>query len=262
MTTNPNAIPIGPGNFCWHELHAGDLEAACAFHAALFGWRVEVLEMPDPPYRLFIRGEQAVGGAIAAAAGRPPGMPASWRSYVAVEDVAAAASRAAALGGEVRVPPTTTPGGTFALAIDPGGAEIGLFKGGDGVNPTGVGAVMHNELLAPDLPTSRRFYEGLFDWTSSEHDMGSLYVVFHGPGDGSGPGPMRAGAMAPPPDAKLDRNMWLPYVQVESCDAIATRVGELGGRVALPPTDIPTVGRICVFTDPQWATLAVWTPAS
>lgn len=257
MTHEPRTVPVGAGTFCWHELRASDLDAACAFHASLFGWGVMDLEMPGPTYRLFLRGDQPVGGATAAAS---PGAPAAWRSYVAVDDVARSIDRAVALGGTALVPPTTTPGGTYAIAIDPGGAEVGLFRGGDGVNPVGVGAVMHNELLAPDLPASRRFYEGLFDWTSSEHDMGSLYVVFHGQADGGGAAPMRAGAMAPPPDAQLERNLWLPYVQVESCDATAARVAELGGRIAMPPTDIQTVGRIGVFTDPQGATLAVWTP--
>jgi predicted enzyme related to lactoylglutathione lyase len=75
-------------------------------------------------------------------------------------------------------------------------------------------------------------------------------------------GPMHGGAMAPPPDAKLERDMWLPYVQVEDCDATADRAVSLGGRIAAPPMDIPTVGRIAVLLDPEFATLAIWTPSA
>jgi predicted enzyme related to lactoylglutathione lyase len=75
-------------------------------------------------------------------------------------------------------------------------------------------------------------------------------------------GAMKAGAMAAPPEAKLPCNMWLPYVQVEDVDATIATVVKCGGKVAMPPSDIPTVGRIAVFTTPQFATLAIWTPAA
>jgi predicted enzyme related to lactoylglutathione lyase len=38
-------------------------------------------------------------------------------------------------------------------------------------------------------------------------------------------------------------------VIVADCDANAARAAELGGRICLPPKDIPTVGRIATFID-------------
>jgi len=37
---------------------------------------------------------------------------------------------------------------------------------------------------------------------------------------------------------------------------------ELGGKVLLPPTDVPGFGRAAVLRDPQGAAFGVFTPAS
>jgi predicted enzyme related to lactoylglutathione lyase len=54
---------------------------------------------------------------------------------------------------------------------------------------------------------------------------------------------------------------WLAYVMVESVDASAKKAGDLGAKILMPPTDIPTVGRIAVFQDPEGAPLGVFQPA-
>jgi predicted enzyme related to lactoylglutathione lyase len=50
---------------------------------------------------------------------------------------------------------------------------------------------------------------------------------------------------------------WMAYVAVDDVDAKARRVEELGGKVCVPPTDIPNTGRFCVITDPTGATLSL-----
>jgi len=44
--------------------------------------------------------------------------------------------------------------------------------------------------------------------------------------------------------------------QVEDTDATARRALELGGKIAVPPANIPTIGRFSVVTDPQDAVVA------
>jgi len=249
-------IPVEAGMFCWHEVLANDVEKISGHYAELFGWRVEPFELPDETIRVFMRGDEVVAGCGAAAHDKASDAV-RWRSFVAVDDPAAAATRAGELGGRVLVPPTDLPMGTYAVIEAPGGSELGLFRGGDGKNAVGIGAVMHNELLARNLAEATVYHRDLFAWHPVEHDMGTPYTVFHG---GDANGPMRGGAMVPPPDAKLQRDMWLPYIQVEDCDATASRAESLGGRIAAPPMDIPTVGRVAVLLDPEFATLAIWTP--
>jgi uncharacterized protein len=52
---------------------------------------------------------------------------------------------------------------------------------------------------------------------------------------------------------------WMPYVAVEDVDAKAAQVAELGGKVCVPPTDIPNTGRFCVVNDPTGATISLIT---
>jgi predicted enzyme related to lactoylglutathione lyase len=46
---------------------------------------------------------------------------------------------------------------------------------------------------------------------------------------------------------------WAIYVSVADCDERAARASELGGKLCVPPTDIPNVGRFSVVSDPQGA---------
>jgi predicted enzyme related to lactoylglutathione lyase len=50
---------------------------------------------------------------------------------------------------------------------------------------------------------------------------------------------------------------WMTYFAVEDVDAAAEQVEALGGRVCVPPTDIPDVGRFAVIDDPQGATFSI-----
>jgi predicted enzyme related to lactoylglutathione lyase len=49
---------------------------------------------------------------------------------------------------------------------------------------------------------------------------------------------------------------WMVYFAVDDIDAAAARVEELGGRVAVPPTDTPA-GRFAVVNDPQGAVFSI-----
>lgn len=50
---------------------------------------------------------------------------------------------------------------------------------------------------------------------------------------------------------------WMSYVAVDDVDAKAAQVAELGGKVCVPPTDIPNTGRFCVINDPTGATISL-----
>ncbi len=52
---------------------------------------------------------------------------------------------------------------------------------------------------------------------------------------------------------------WMSYVAVDDVDASAAKVSELGGKVCVPPTDIPNTGRFCVINDPTGATISLIT---
>ena len=85
---------------------------------------------PAGVYTLWKAGDKGAGGMMQMIGPQFEGVPPHWMSYVAVDDVDAAAAKAAELGGEIKVPPMDIPGiGRFAVFADPQGAHLSLFKG-------------------------------------------------------------------------------------------------------------------------------------
>jgi predicted enzyme related to lactoylglutathione lyase len=67
------------------------------------------------------------------------------------------------------------------------------------------------------------------------------------------------GIMPIPPHAGGMPPTWGAYVTVDDVDATAELAEKLGGKILIPPTDIPTVGRFTVIQDPQGAVLSAIT---
>ena len=116
------------GTFCWNELVTSDPAAALSFYKDIFGWTHEEMSMgPMGTYNVLKRGDKQAAGIMK----QPmPEAPTAWVHYVAVDDVDKSAKRAEALKGKILAPPTDIPNiGRFAIAQDPTGAVIALFKG-------------------------------------------------------------------------------------------------------------------------------------
>ena len=50
---------------------------------------------------------------------------------------------------------------------------------------------------------------------------------------------------------------WLTYFAVSDTDATVAKADSLGGKITVPATDIPGVGRFAILQDPQGAHFAV-----
>ena len=67
------------------------------------------------------------------------------------------------------------------------------------------------------------------------------------------------GMMAMPPDCGEGvPPHWMSYIAVDDVDASTAKVEQLGGKVRVPPTAIPNVGRFSVITDPTGATISLF----
>ncbi len=106
------------------------------------------------------------------------------------------------------------------------------------------------ELITTDVDAAKAFYTGLFGWTLEEKPMGLDYTLVKADGNAIG------GIMATPPEAQGIPPFWGSYVTVDDVDAISEKSVELGGKVLVPPRDIPHVGRFCVIQDPQGAVIS------
>lgn len=114
------------------------------------------------------------------------------------------------------------------------------------------GTFCWNELATKDLGAAKKFYTELLGWQLQESTtagmayneivvgnahIGGMYQMMPEQGD------------AP--------SHWMAYVAVDDVDAKAKQAAELGGKVCVPPTDIPNVGRFCVINDPTGATFSL-----
>ena len=123
---------FAPGEFCWVDLNAHDMEAAAAWYGTLFDWSHMTMETPGggPPYAFFRRGEAVIGGlGQMSDEMKAQGIPPMWNSYLATVDCLATEARVKETGGTVTVPTMEVPGhGKLAFFMDPEGASFAAWQ--------------------------------------------------------------------------------------------------------------------------------------
>lgn len=111
------------------------------------------------------------------------------------------------------------------------------------------------ELGTSDLDAAATFYGDLFGWTIEKSPMADLDYRLAAIGGDQVAGMMSTAAQTggPPPN-------WLVYFAVDDCDRFARQLTDQGGKVFVPPTDVPRTGRFAVLADPQGVMFGVLTP--
>jgi predicted enzyme related to lactoylglutathione lyase len=246
-----------PGTFSWTDLNTTDQEAAKAFYSALFGW--EVTDMPAGEGVVYSMA--AIDGSPVAAISPQPqqqrdaGVPPAWNSYVTVASADEAAARAQELGATVHAPPfDVLQAGRMAVVQDPQGAWFLLWEPRDHIGARLVnapGALAWNELGSPDPDASAKFYGDLLGWTTTPMEGADPPYLVVLNADGHSNGGIR------PPAPPGTPPFWLVYFATADIEAGVTKVGELGGTVLVPPTDIG-IAKIAVVQDPQGAVFALY----
>ena len=102
-------------------------------------------------------------------------------------------------------------------------------------------AICHVEWASTNLEKSRTFYGGLFDWTFTP--WGEEYMVFKGP-ETTGGGLMKVAEVKSGTSPAI-------YIEVDLIEPYLDRAKKLGGSVAVPRTEIPTVGWYAHLKDPD-----------
>jgi hypothetical protein len=117
------------GTVHWNELMTKDVEAAKEFYAKVCGWSFTTAPMPFGDYTMGMANGAPVAG-IMDMSGMPDADTTDpfWMTYIAVDDVDAAARAVTAGGGTVENGPFDVPNvGRIAITRDPGGARIGIM---------------------------------------------------------------------------------------------------------------------------------------
>jgi predicted enzyme related to lactoylglutathione lyase len=103
--------------------------------------------------------------------------------------------------------------------------------------------IVHFEIMGKDAVKLHKFYADLFDWKIGEPmaEMG-----FYGQVDAASSGV--PGGIGQQPDGASRVTL---YTQVDDLQATLDKVVALGGKVAMPPTEIPGIVTFAMFHDPE-----------
>lgn len=118
------------------------------------------------------------------------------------------------------------------------------------------GAPCWIDLMTSDVDVARRFYSSLFGWeyqTGDEEKYGG-YVTARKNGKSV------AGIMQKDQSQEGMPDVWSTYLRTDDAASTAKAVVLHGGKVHMPPMDVPEQGHMAIFGDATGATIGVWQP--
>lgn len=258
----PKFTSYPQGTPSYVELTAPDPAAGAAFYADVFGWEIDEMPLPEEAGGGVYRQSRLEGDTVAGFNGQMPGLeghPAYWGVYLSVDDVDATVAKVEAAGGKVEAPPfDVMDAGRMAAIQDPTGARVNLWQAGASIGTERAnepGTPVWNELTTPEVDQALAFYAevigtGVEKMPMADDEVYTAITDVEGKVVGGACPPMMDGV---PPH-------WNVYFQVESADATAARITELGGTVVAPNFDVPEIGRMGFYADPQGAMFAIMEP--
>src|SRR4051812_16750391 len=111
------------------------------------------------------------------------------------------------------------------------------------------------DVVAADVPAAQHFYASVFGWEYSDTgaEFGN-YVMCLKNG-------RIAGGMSPPmPGSEQLPAAWSLYLMSHDLAGTAARIEEHGGKLLVPPMEIPENGRMLFAMDPSGAAFGAWEP--
>ncbi|WP_165703825.1 VOC family protein [Enhygromyxa salina] len=113
---------------------------------------------------------------------------------------------------------------------------------------------VHMELNTSDPEAAKKFYAAVFGWTYQDVQMpDGVYSMIITPTGGIG-----GIDKNPTPGAP---SAWVGYVGVASIAKTIGVIKKNGGRILVPATEVPGMGKLTVFADPTGAVCAAWEAA-
>ncbi|MEU0135185.1 VOC family protein [Streptomyces sp. NPDC006296] len=247
---------------CWVDVQLADLEAGKRFYGGLFGWTFRAADgMP-------FADAYSDGELVAALAAKRDGrMPTTWGVYFATDDIRATVALVREAGGQVITDPVRAgAAGVLAQAADPGGAVFGLWQAGERAGfeqQNAPGAFCWTEVHTRQPERVDAFYEEVLGFRGTDLGLpgpdGTVepFRVWSPPGTEPGEDTAVAGrAVITDAFPAMLPSYFLTYFDVADCDRAAETATRLGGRITVPPVDIP-YGRTAVLQDDQGAAFAV-----
>jgi predicted enzyme related to lactoylglutathione lyase len=110
--------------------------------------------------------------------------------------------------------------------------------------------VVHFEIGCKESGKTQAFYAKLFDWKIEPY--GPAGMIATGSKDGI-QGHINSLGHEP-------YNYVTIYVQVDDLQAYLDKAGKLGGKMLVPPTDVPGMGKFAWLADPEGTIVGLWKP--
>ncbi|MFI5770193.1 VOC family protein [Streptomyces sp. NPDC051658] len=245
----------------WTDLGTPDLDRAVEFYTGLFGWEYVAGGPETGGYGMFMLDGKTVAGAMTVT--EEQAEP-SWSVYFRSADADATARAVEQAGGTVPFAPMDVLDlGRMAGFKDRAGAFFGVWqpKENRGLGAMGVPrSLCWAELYTPDVPAAAAFYDAVFGWETAHAPFpggGGSYTVIRTGGGGAeadfgGFVPLNAVATR-----AVAGPHWLPYFEVDDCDAAVADVERLGGKLTLEPMEMEGVGKFADVADPAGAEFAL-----
>lgn len=115
-----------------------------------------------------------------------------------------------------------------------------------------------HEVYAPNAEAAVEFYTKVFDMETDSMPMGES-GVYHMLKVG---GTAVAGVMSTnSPDMAQVPPHWAVYMTVDDVDQRIEKAIAAGGKVVVPPFEVPNVGRMSLIADPQGAHIWLYKPS-
>ncbi|EKN66184.1 glyoxalase/bleomycin resistance protein/dioxygenase [Neobacillus bataviensis LMG 21833] len=170
--------------------------------------------------------------------------PTHTSMYINVENIQECLAKVEEMGGTVILPEMAVPtGGSIAQFVDPDGIIMGAYQGTTHAVSQSKAVIDFNqigffEIAAREGHRSLGFYEAVFNWRIT--DDGPVMSISD-------------------EDTGLDGHLFnwtfeeqpylTLYIRVADMSACLEKVTELGGKVILPETEIPSGGTFAQFLD-------------
>ncbi|MBC8072776.1 MAG: VOC family protein [Deltaproteobacteria bacterium] len=111
------------------------------------------------------------------------------------------------------------------------------------------------EHASGDAAAAQSFYAEVLPWTVESFPLGDMRYPMIKSGE------VAIGGFTPLPPG-VTQPHWVSYLRVTDVDRSAAAVTAAGGKLLMEALDVPTVGRMQPFADPQGGTALLFTPAN
>ncbi|HTO50187.1 MAG TPA: VOC family protein [Burkholderiales bacterium] len=112
--------------------------------------------------------------------------------------------------------------------------------------------VVHWELLSKDPAKVSAFYAELFGWTIQHRPELNYRIV-----DTGGAGGINGGIMRPECEGEWPGNMTM-YILVDDLAAYRKRILAAGGKILIEEQEVPGMGSLSLFADPDGRMMGLW----